>query len=149
LSPFLEHRISTENIRSTNWTILQDRYPDDKKIFQLATEILERGRKSQDWDVPIGKFGTLIATNREEIENLRTIRSLIGEYKDSPGRNVPLSIAVFGPPRSGKSYTIKQVAASLSGVEPVNELTFNLSQFSDPKEILNALHQLLFLASSR
>lgn len=141
LAPFLEHPITCEGPFEANWTILKDRYPDQEKVFRLAREIIERGRKDQDWDVPVGKFGNLMATDRAEIENLRAIRSLIAEYKRSSGQSSPISIGVFGRPGSGKSYTIKQVAASLGSPEPVHELTFNLSQFSDPEAILNALHQ--------
>jgi hypothetical protein len=141
LTHFLEHPIACEGPFKPNWTILKDRYPNEDKVFQLATEIIERGRKDQDWDVPVGKFGNLIATDRAEIENLRAIRSLIDEYKNSSSQRSPLSIAVFGRPGSGKSYTIKQVAASLTSNEPVQELTFNLSQFSGPDAILSALHQ--------
>lgn len=49
-------------------------------------------------------------------------------------------MAVFGPPGSGKSFGVEQVARSIES-EPVQTLTFNLSQFDHPDELLGALHQ--------
>ena len=88
-------------------------------------------------EVPIGRFGGLVTVDRREIEALHSIQSLIGEYCRSPQKK-PLSIAVFGPPGSGKSFGVEQVAKSVLG--DISVLTFNLSQFARPEDIHAALH---------
>lgn len=71
-----------------------------------------------------------MTVDREEIERINALRSLIDTYRASPGDVRPLSIAVFGPPGSGKSFAIKQLAAEMFGKEK-QTLEFNLSQFAD------------------
>ena len=90
--------------------------------------------------VPYQSFGKLLTMDRKEIESLRNLRQLIWNYKEDTKASKPLSIAVFGPPGSGKSFGIKQIAKGILGKD--NEpLEFNLSQFSDPKDLIGALHQ--------
>jgi hypothetical protein len=65
---------------------------------------------------------------------------LIDEYCKQKKPKRPLSIAVFGAPGAGKSFGIVEVAKSLRpGQIEVRE--FNVSQFADPEDILEALHQ--------
>jgi len=103
-------------------------------------------------DVPVEEFGEknkLTAVLRDEIEELRSVRSLMREYS---GRNVnkrPLSIAVFGSPGSGKSFGVKAVAESiLDSRREFQTLEFNLSQFSAPEQLYEALHQVRDLSLS-
>ena len=91
----------------------------------------------------------MVATERGEIEALRSIRSLIGEYTDSTVQKNPLSIAVFGAPGTGKSFTIRAVAESLAhSSSTVKELTFNLSPVAASTEIRDSLHQVRDIALS-
>lgn len=64
------------------------------------------------------------------------------EYHQTTSEMGPLSIAVFGSPGSGKSYAIREIAASLStkGREQ-RHLTFNLSQFTDATALFSSRHQ--------
>jgi hypothetical protein len=126
---------------SENWGILSERYPTERDVMALAKEIVEWGKRDTDWDIPITRFGKLLVTGRAEVESLRAMALLLGEYREDVGQKKPLSIAVFGAPGSGKSFTIKAVSESLSPTEKVPALTFNLSQFSQPGEILQSLHQ--------
>ena len=124
--------------RAGQWTILKDRYQDD--LRNLAERIVLEGAELVLRDVPIGQFGHLLTLDRQEIENLSSIRALVAEYCRKGSENRPLSIAVFGPPGSGKSFGITEVANSLLPGQ-IKVLEFNLSQFSDPQELLPALHQ--------
>ena len=123
------------------WAILQDRYPGG--LEEVARRIALEGPDRTLQGVPITKFGHLVTVDRSEIEGFRSIRALIEEYRRNDP-TMPLSIAVFGPPGAGKSFGVKQVAKSLqgqgSGAE-IEELTFNLSQLSDPSELYSAFHQ--------
>ncbi len=120
------------------WTILQDRYPET--LEHVAEQIVEVGLAAALSGVPLGRFGKLNTIDRREIEGYRSIRSLVGEYARQATKERPLSIAVFGAPGSGKSFGIKQLA---KGVLPgkIEERTFNLSQFNDPRELIDAFHE--------
>jgi hypothetical protein len=93
--------------------------------------------------VPLESIGAWSSVDRAEIENLRAIRAILAEYVHAyrSERRVsrPLSIAVFGPPGSGKSFAVKQLAASLlAGAS--RTLEFNLSQFADDQRLAAAFH---------
>ncbi len=126
----------TPPVHQAFWTILEDRYTDS--LEEIARQIVLGGIDKALREVPIGRFGGLVTVDRREIEALHSIQGLIGEYCRSPQKK-PLSIAVFGPPGSGKSFGVEQVAKSVLG--DISVLTFNLSQFADPEDIHAALHQ--------
>ncbi len=119
------------------WTILQDRYRES--LDQVARNIVLEGVEKALDGVPLGNFGKLVTADRREVESFRSIRSLIGEYCGQ-SQNRPLSIAVFGPPGSGKSFAVKQVAESVRPGEIV-PLEFNLSQLGSVEELHDAFHQ--------
>lgn len=91
-------------------------------------------------NIPYARFGKLFTVDRDEIESLRTIERLIRDYLAGDSGKQPLSLAVFGQPGSGKSFSVKQIAASVLGDDPAI-LEFNLSQFSGPEELIGAFHQ--------
>jgi hypothetical protein len=120
------------------WTIVEDRYPEN--LDQVARQIVVEGSEVALRDVPLGRFGYLLTVDRREIEGFRSIAALVREYLAPPRQKRPLSIAVFGPPGSGKSFGITQVANSLAPGQ-IEVLEFNLSQFESPDELTDALHQ--------
>jgi hypothetical protein len=135
----------------SQWTILQQRCAEavDPKAerYRLAQLIVEGGLKAtlkqlgkESKDFPLSEFGRLLTVDRREIEGFRSIGMLIREYIQQAKVERPLSLAVFGAPGSGKSFGISEVAKSVSGGE-VQKLTFNLSQFNSPDELLGAFHQ--------
>jgi hypothetical protein len=119
------------------WTILEERYTG--ALNDVAQRIVLDGIDAALEGVPIGKFGALVTVDRREIEALHSIRSLIAEYCERPSKR-PLSIAVFGPPGSGKSFGVTQIAKSSRPGE-IQPISFNISQFGHPEELLGALHQ--------
>lgn len=121
-----------------DWSILRHRYRDRANLLDIAEDVVTRGPESVLTDVPLATFGDLVTADRQEIEGFRSIRNLIVEYQASR-ESRPLSIAVFGPPGSGKSFGVTQVARSV--LEDTESRTFNLSQFEGPGELVGALHQ--------
>jgi hypothetical protein len=119
------------------WTILEDRYTGS--LSELAQRIVLDGYRTSLKDVPIGKFGALVTVDRREIEALHSMQSLIFEYAERPQKR-PLTIAVFGPPGSGKSFAVTQIAKNARPGE-IAVLSFNISQFGHPDDLLDALHQ--------
>lgn len=122
------------------WTILEDRHPEDQ-LEDLAFRIVTDGYEGALQEVPRGEFGKLITFDRTEIEGLQSIRSLIRQYAAKSRPTQPLSIAVFGPPGAGKTWSVQQVAKGVLG-DDVAAKTFNLSQFDDPQGLIDAFYQI-------
>lgn len=121
------------------WTILEDQNPES--LEKVAQRIVREGLEHALSGVPIGGFGRLATVDRREIEALNNMSSLVSEYCDWPQKQ-PLSIAVFGPPGSGKSFAVKEIAKWVRpGEIAEKELTFNLSQLGGPDDLLDAFHQ--------
>jgi len=120
------------------WTILQDKFKTG--LDQVAMQVVLEGPDAALLGVPWGQFGNLLTVDRQEIESYRSIRNLVAEYAGQMQVSRPLSIAVFGTPGSGKSFGVTEMAKSLlpGMIEPI---TFNLSQFDSPSELLSAFHQ--------
>ena len=119
------------------WTLLKDQAPDS--LEGVARKIVREGLEHALSGIPIGRFGKLASVDRREIEALNCISSLIREYCQRH-QNKPFSIAVFGPPGSGKSFAVSQGANSVRPRE-IEVLTFNLSQLDRPEDLLDAFHQ--------
>ena len=142
-NPSSQVYISSNHNESNNdysgwWTILHDRYK--KNLDQVARRIVREGPEAVLKDVPQGKFGQMLRVDRREIEDFRSIQSLLLEYLNQQQHKRPFSIAVFGSPGSGKSFGVTQVAKSLvPGL--IEVLEFNLSQFTASTELADAFHR--------
>ncbi len=112
-------------------------YAHRSTLEQLATDVLRKGIPATVADVPRARYGKFETLDRAEIETYASISGLIGSYLQDPAQDRPLSIAVFGPPGSGKSFGVEQVALSLGKVEKVE---FNLAQFTDEQQLIGAFH---------
>lgn len=120
-----------------SWTILEERCTGN--LAAKAAEIARLGPERALAGVPLGRFGKLVTADRSEIEAFRSVGSLIAEYARQP-QSKPLSIGVFGPPGSGKSFGVKQVARSVAGDLIGEPLEFNLAQLRSPDELADAFH---------
>lgn len=107
--------------------------------YDLAKRVVEDGMIALA-NVPHLRKGLLFSVDRREIEGMRGISGIIQEYRDKHGARKPLSIGVFGPPGSGKSFAVEQIAKAELG-EDVPFLEFNLSQFNDAEDLIGAFHQ--------
>jgi len=119
-----------------NWTILTQTSRHQQEF--VAANFLESGANLDL--MPLGRFGGLKTVDRREIESLYSIKNLIQEYIQQQRQQRPLSLAVFGPPGAGKSFTVTQVAASVAP-DDLKSLEFNLSQMETPHDLVTALHQ--------
>ena len=130
---------SSQQPESSSWCILQD---VAKSVEEMAYNFVVKGSDSALDLAPVGQFGNLLTLDRSEIESFGSIRNLIKEYLDSPRTIPPLCIAVFGPPGSGKSFGVTEVAKSVApGRLPDKPLEFNLSQFNSTDDLVAALHK--------
>ena len=112
----------------------------------VAERIVYEGPQELFSRVPFCRYNKMTTVDKDEIENYHTIRALFDDYiaqrdmlEDGSGMQ-PLSVAVFGPPGSGKSFGVKQIAESCGRFRTT---TLNLSQYSDPQELFLALHETL------
>lgn len=120
------------------WTILSE--VTANKIETAAFNYVRQGSDKALDNAPSATFGDLTTLDRSEIESYRTIRNLFIEYLEKDHFERPLSIAVFGPPGSGKSFAVTQVAKSVRP-DSVQRLEFNLSQCISPNELVRLFHQ--------
>ncbi|HEY7545966.1 MAG TPA: RyR domain-containing protein, partial [Blastocatellia bacterium] len=111
-------------------------------VAAKAMDVALRGPREVLRAAPEAHYGSYRTADREEIERINSIRSLIVAYQENLKDARPLSIAVFGPPGSGKSFAIKQLAAELFG-ERKAVLEFNLSQFASIQNLYDAFHQIV------
>ena len=113
----------------------------------VAQNIVLEGTDHLFRHVPVCRYRVLSTVDLGEIENYHAIKTLLDEYiyaydhrdagEDAPK---PISIAVFGPPGSGKSFGVKQIALS-RGRFRITSL--NLSQYDSVPQLFHALHQAL------
>ncbi len=159
-----EERAFSQDTTCEPWKIFQSAYPRellDEPIFTrlvinpsiltdivgcgadflnvVAEYIVKFGHERVLQAVPKLKCGKYFTVDREEIENLNTVRQLIEDYRIGEDHR-PLSIAVFGAPGSGKSFAIKQLAEEIFGEQHAS-LEFNLSQFKSIDDLHEALQE--------
>lgn len=120
------------------WSILKEL--SEAGLEEVAYEIARNGEAAALRSVPLARFGALTTVDRAEIESLRSIRNLMGEYLKLSSPTRPLSIAVFGPPGSGKSFGVTEVAKSIEG-QKIKRLEFNVAQFTSTTDLARAFHQ--------
>jgi hypothetical protein len=126
---------------STSWALLH--FKSEREIEKIAETIVRIGPKEilsgSKQQFPSAKFGDHWVVDREEIESFRSIRNLLQDHRDKR-KTLPLSIAVFGPPGSGKSRGVREIANSLSkSSKDVEFKTYNMAQFVQSVELGQAL----------
>jgi hypothetical protein len=108
----------------------------------MAARIVVEGDIDACRDLPVERMGAWSSIDRTEIESMRSVRNIIREHLQQTQRARPLSLAVFGPPGSGKSFAIKQMAREwMGGTTRIAVLEFNLSQFAAPSDLPAALQR--------
>ncbi len=123
-----------------NWQIITGNSHDVTKkmrpLYGLARRIALDGT-SVLGTYPYLKIKNITSADRFDIEQLKALKKLINDYEIYDKGEKPLSIGVFGPPGSGKSFGVKQIAKDT--IQDVKILEFNLSQFND-SDLMGALH---------
>lgn len=112
--------------------------------LDLAVDVA-LGRKGAvdqlDTHPDVHKFGDEMRVfSQSELDQLRSLQALVVQYVQQIVPARPLCLAVFGPPGSGKSYSVKQIrkvaAGKVAGSETQLPMTtVNLTQISDPTSI--------------
>lgn len=124
------------------WTILSQKLaPSEEELYKFAKDIVHRGPEDAAKLVPVERIGKWLSVDRTEIESIRSLRNIMAGYLLAEKRVRPLSVAVFGPPGSGKSFAVWELAKTLLPNGLAN-MEFNLSQFHGPDDLPAAFHQI-------
>jgi hypothetical protein len=135
-------------LNNPDWSILENNYDNRKTrytqksdLFPLAFDLAQNGIDSIQY-APRLTIGKVTLFDRNEIENIRNIRTQIDFYDRYEDGKKPLNITVFGPPGAGKSFIVKELAKSMFEGKKTKPdfLIFNLSQFKDATELPGAYH---------
>jgi predicted AAA+ superfamily ATPase len=89
----------------------------------------------------VAKIGDIKAVGRDEINGFIDIYKLILKYLQDRDDKKPLSLAVFGPPGTGKSSAVKKILKAARSATARAALVCNLSQLTDPKNLTAVFHQ--------
>jgi hypothetical protein len=109
-------------------------------VLHCLKEEVNRGTGFDN--LPIFKLGHLRTTDPAEIDPVLTLHQVMDSYVSKESVLRPLCIGVFGPPGSGKSFAVKQVANEIARhyeSSPFVFFEFNLTQFAGPEEINAAI----------
>ncbi len=109
-------------------------------VLNYLKEEVNRGAGFKN--LPIVELGHLRTTDPAEIDPVITLHNVMDSYVTREQVLRPLCIGVFGPPGSGKSFAVKQVANVISKKfdgDPFDFFEFNLTQFASPDEINSAI----------
>jgi hypothetical protein len=119
-------------------TLVEGEHPSPPVLERQDLPSIPVGRPKQHFQLvaPVFQFGKLFVADREEIEGLCSVSRLLKDYvRDKEHNRKPISIAVFGPPGTGKSFAIKRIAETFDRNEKVENLEFNVAQFKDVNDL--------------
>ena len=114
-------------------------------VAAKATEIVMRGWEKPLELAPKAKYGNYITVDRDEIQRINQVHQMIARYRINAEQRKPLAIAVFGPPGSGKSFAIRELAKQVfehkKSIIDKLILQFNLTQIREIEQLHEKFHQ--------
>ena len=113
----------------------------------VILDVLHHLKEEVSWKKGFEEFrlfhvGNLRTTDPAELDPIITLQNVMGSYVSKETFQRPLCIGVFGPPGSGKSFSVKEVARVISSkldINPFDFFEFNMTQFDGPEEINSAI----------
>jgi len=113
----------------------------------IIVDVLHHLKEEVSWKKGFEKFrlfrvGNLRTTDPAELDPVITLQNVMDSYVSRETFQRPLCIGVFGPPGSGKSFSVKEVARVISSkfdTDPFDFFEFNMTQFDGPEEINSAI----------
>ena len=90
--------------------------------------------------VPVFRIRDFQTVNRREAESYKNFATVIREYDRRKHVSHPLNLGVFGPAGAGKTVAVNRICEEIGGGSSpkFESMTFNLSQFSSPKLLVDA-----------
>ncbi|MBU0673878.1 MAG: AAA family ATPase [Proteobacteria bacterium] len=113
----------------------------------IITEVLHYLKDEVSWKngfetLRLFHVGHLRTTDPVEIDAVTTMQTVMDSYVSRDHFLRPLCMGVFGPPGSGKSFAVKEIARVIAQkfeTNPFEFFEFNLTQFAGPDEINSAI----------
>ena len=113
----------------------------------VIIEVLHYLKEEVSWkrgfeSLRLFSIGNLRTTDPVEIEPITTLKRAMDSYIKRETFQRPLCVGVFGPPGSGKSFAVKEVAKAIAqkiDQNPFEFFEFNLTQFGKPEEINSSI----------
>ena len=113
----------------------------------VIVEVLHHLKEEVSWqngfeELRLFQVGNLRTTDPVEIEPVVTLQKVLDSYVAKDKVQRPLCVGVFGPPGSGKSFAVKEVARVVARKydnNPFDFFEFNMTQFDGPEEINAAI----------
>jgi hypothetical protein len=113
----------------------------------VILDVLHHLKEEVGWqkgfeDFRLFHIGNLRTTDPAELDPVITLQNVMDSYVSRETFQRPLCIGVFGPPGSGKSFSVKEVARVISkkmDTNPFDFFEFNMTQFDGPEEINSAI----------
>jgi hypothetical protein len=113
----------------------------------VIIEVLHYLKEEVSWkrgfeSLRLFSVGNLRTTDPVEIEPITTLKRAMDSYIKRETFQRPLCVGVFGPPGSGKSFAVKEVAKAIAqkiDQNPFEFFEFNLTQFGKPEEINSSI----------
>ena len=113
----------------------------------VILDVLHHLKEEVSWQKGFEEFrlfhvGNLRTTDPAELDPVITLQNVMDSYVSKETFQRPLCIGVFGPPGSGKSFSVKEVARVISNkfdTNPFDFFEFNMTQFDGPEEINSAI----------
>lgn len=135
-------------IAHTAWSILAQ--SAEYKLLHAAENIVSFGvdqalNQGKPVWAPIARFGRkneMVVLERYELESYRSVQLLMEEAMN-PGNKSILSIAVFGPPGSGKSFVSERIANSACQASGIGLVLrkINLASISDSEKLTEKINK--------
>jgi hypothetical protein len=113
----------------------------------VILDVLHHLKEEVSWQKGFDEFrlfhvGNLRTTDPAELDPVITLQNVMNSYVSRETFQRPLCIGVFGPPGSGKSFSVKEVARVIGSkfeTSPFDFFEFNMTQFDGPEEINSAI----------
>jgi hypothetical protein len=130
-------------ISASKWSILEKKWQEKKDKDSFARSVAIKGPKHLYAEgIPVEKIDNWLSADRYEIEGVRKTNNILRDYIAHRDINkTPVCVGVFGPPGSGKSFLVKEIANSL-GIPKRAQATFNLAQFKEVDDLTYAINRI-------
>jgi Cdc6-like AAA superfamily ATPase len=114
--------------------------PDLTKALKIIDQEYGTHAGERDFQIRgVKRMGELFLFTRDERVQLNAVHELIERYIAEPNPLRPLSLGVFGPPGSGKSFAVKQILKQVKTTLQLARVDVNLTQVSGSDALTSVL----------